>query len=397
MQFNFKLVRKMKTTYIHRIISKEVNRLATLYNVVTITGPRQSGKTTLCKKCFPNFEYVNLEDLSIREQVKTNPKAFLTQFQAGLIIDEVQHLPELFSYIQVLVDENPITKFILTGSSNFAIMQNVTQSLAGRTAVLTLLPLSLSELKASNKIATNTLLLNGGYPAVWGRNLPVQDASKNYYNTYIERDVRQLLKVKDISKFQIFIRLCAGRVGSEFNASVLSGEVGVSVHTIQEWLSTLEASYVVFKLPPFSKNIGKRLIKSPKIYFYDTGLACFLLGIENEEQLATHPLRGAIFENYVVLEFLKQRFNNGKLPNLYFYRDRSQKEIDILQAFGADYYAYEIKSATNFHKSFMKNLNYLKEILGNKLVSTQLVYDGELTINSTENGTVNFRDIEFME
>lgn len=387
----------MINSYIHRDITPEVKRLAALYSVLTITGPRQSGKTTLCKKCFPNYMYVNLEDISLREQIKLNPKAFLTQYQTGLIIDEVQQLPELFSYIQLLVDGNAKTQFILSGSSNFAIMQNITQSLAGRTALLTLLPLSLSELKESKNTDTNTLLFNGGYPAVWSRNLPVQDASKNYYNTYIERDVRQLLNIKDISKFQAFIRLCAGRNGTEFNASIFAGEIGVSVHTIQEWLSTLEASYVVFRLPPFSKNIGKRLIKSPKVYFYDTGLVCFLLGIENIQQLKTHPLRGAIFENLVVLEFLKNRFNNGKLSNLYFYRDKSQKEIDIIQEFGISYHAYEIKSATSFHKDFIKNLNYLKKIMGAKLVTTMVIYDGDLSINSNENGMMNFREIEFIE
>jgi hypothetical protein len=219
--------------------------------------------------------------------------------------------------------------------------------------------------------------------------------SINYYNTYVERDVRQLLNIQDLSKFQMFIRLCAGRVSYEFNASSLSNEVGVTVHTIQNWLSILEASYIIFRLPPFFRNIGKRLIKTPKIYFYDTGLLCFLLGIENENHLQTHPLRGAIFENLVVLEFLKERFNAGKLSNLYFYRDKSQREVDILQEFADNFKGYEIKSASNFHSDFTNNLNYLKGVLGDRLISTQVIYDGEEEIDSEENGLANFRNIKF--
>jgi len=238
-------------------------------------------------------------------------------------------------------------------------------------------------------------MLNGGYPSVWAKNIPAQTVSNNYYNTYIERDLRKLINIKDLSKYQIFIRLCAGRIGTEFNASVLSNEVGVSVPTIHEWLSTLEASYIVFRLPPFFRNVGKRLIKTPKIYFYDTGLLCFLLGIENANHLQTHPLRGAIFENMVVLEFLKNRFNAGKLSNLYFYRDKSQREIDIVQEFADTFKAYEIKSASGFHSDFMNNLNYLKNILDEKLTSTQVIYDGDMELNSSKNGVVNFRNISF--
>jgi predicted AAA+ superfamily ATPase len=311
-------------------------------------------------------------------------------------VDDVQQYPDLFSYVQVVVDENPESHIVLIGSSNFALLQRVTQSLAGRTAVLTLLPLSLSELgKERLTASTDTIMLNGGYPSVWAENIPVQTVSKNYYNTYIERDLRQLINIKDLSKYQVFIRLCAGRTGTEFNASALSNEVGVSVPTIHEWLSTLEASYIVFRMPPFFRNVGKRLIKSPKIYFYDTGLLCFLLGIENENHLQTHPLRGAIFENMVVLEFLKNRFNAGKLSNLYFYRDKSQREIDIVQEFADTFKAYEIKSASAFHPDFMHNLNYLKDLLNEKLTSTQVIYDGEIELKSSKNGIVNFRNISF--
>lgn len=268
-------------------------------------------------------------------------------------------------------------------------------SLAGRAAVLTLLPLSIEEIGLKNNESTNTLILNGGYPAVWAKNIPVQDASRNYYNTYIERDVRQLLNVKDLTRFLTFIKLCAGRTGTEFNASSLRNDIGVSVPTIQDWCSVLEASCVLFKLPPFFRNIGKRLVKSPKIYFCDTGLACFLLGIENEEQLATHPLRGNLFENMVVLQFLKHRYNQGKLSNLYFYRDKSQREIDLIEEKGTQLLAYEIKSAKAYTKGFVKNLDYFRKAVGNDVISTQIIYDGETDIYTPENGILNFRNIKF--
>ncbi|QEK50509.1 ATP-binding protein [Pedobacter aquae] len=253
--------------FILRALDSELNRLSKLYSIIVVTGPRQSGKTSLCKHQFPKYHYINLENPTTREQVMVAPKAFLEEHLGGLIIDEAQHIPELFSYLQVIVDENEKAKYVLTGSSNFALLQGVTQSLAGRAAILTLLPLSLNEIGQHRNTNTNTLLFNGGYPAVWAKGIPANDVTQNYYNTYIERDVRQLLNIKDINRFQVFMKLCAGRIGSEFNASSLSNEIGVSVPTIQEWLNTLEASYVLFRLPPFFRNIGKRLVKSPKVYF----------------------------------------------------------------------------------------------------------------------------------
>lgn len=384
----------MNQFYIKREIEKEFKRIKNLFPVVIITGPRQSGKTTLCRNVFPDYNYINLERISIREQIMESPEAFLIENKAGVIIDEAQRAPDLFSYLQVVVDEHPESHFILTGSSNFMLMEKVTQTLAGRAGTLTLLPLSFSEI-SDYESSTDELLLKGGYPAVWSKQIPVKDVSQNYYTTYIERDVRQLLNVKDIIKFQTFIRLCAGRVGTVFNASALSNEVGVSGVTIQEWLSVLEASYVLFRLPPFYRSIGKRLIKSSKIYFCDTGLACYMLGIEDVKQLEIHPLRGAIFENYVVLEFLKNRFNNGNRSNLTFYRDKSQREVDLIQENGNDIFAYEIKSAKSFHENFVKNLNYIKEFLGATLKSAQVIYDGDFEIKSPDNGTVNFRNIDF--
>ena len=379
---------------INRKLNDEILRLAKYFKVVAVTGPRQSGKTTLCKMAFPDYAYFNLEKIRTIEEIERSPEDFLVQYgKNGVIFDEAQNYPYLFKAIKTVSDEHPDFRFVLTGSSNFLLLEKITESLAGRVALNTLLPLSLSELGEKATHDTDTLLFNGGFPAIWCDNMPQQDVVRNYYNTYIERDLRQIINLKNLSNFQKFIRLCAGRIGCEFNATSLSNEVGVSYMTIQEWLSILEASYVVFRLQPFYKNIGKRLIKTSKIYFYDTAIVCFLLGIENEEQLKTHPLRGAIFENYVVLEFLKGRFNAGKTNNLFFYRDKSQREIDIVQEFSYQYRAYEIKSATSFNADFFSNLNYLKNILGDELLSTQLIFDGKTEIDTPQNGTVNFRNI----
>ncbi|MDR3093559.1 MAG: ATP-binding protein [Bacteroidales bacterium] len=377
-----------------RELHSEVTRLSQSFRVVAITGPRQSGKTTLCKMAFPNYVYFNLDRVDVVEEIEKSPEDFLKQYgKNGVVLDEVQNYPSLFPYIKVVVDENPDYRFVLTGSSNFLLLAKITESLAGRVALTTLLPLSLSELGEHAGGKTDDLLFKGGYPAIWSDNILPQDIVGNYYNTYIERDVRQIINIKDRSKFQIFIRLCAGRTGSEFNASALSNEVGVSYLTIQEWLSVLEASYVIFRLPPFFKNIGKRLVKTPKIYFYDTALVCFLLGIEKAEQLKTHPLYGAIFENYVVLEFLKKRFNTGKTNNLSFYRDKSQREIDLVQEFGNEYHAYEIKSATSFHSDFTNNLEYLKNLLGDRLLSTKVIFDGTVELKTI----INFRNIHLID
>lgn len=390
---NLKFVRIMMEGLIYRSLADEINRLLPYFQVITITGPRQSGKTTLCKELFPDYVYVNLEDVSLREQIQGDPKGFLNRYAPKLIIDEAHHCPELFSYIQVLVDSDPERHFVVTGSSNFSLLERITQSLAGRTAVLTLLPLSLRELgrERTDSVSSETLILNGGYPAIWSKGIPRDALYRNYYTTYVERDVRRIIHVKDMNLFQTFIRLCAGRIGTEFNASALAGEVGTSVNTIQSWVATLAASYIVYMLPPYFANIGKRLIKSNKIYFYDTGLAAYLLGIEDERQLATHPAKGALFENMVVNEAVKSRLNRGKDPNLYFYRDKSQKEVDLLYVRGDDVQAYEIKSAQSFHKDFFKGIDYLRGIFGERLVRTAVVFDGRDELPSDRDGVYNFR------
>ncbi|MBR3559225.1 MAG: ATP-binding protein [Bacteroidales bacterium] len=371
----------------NRVLENEVLRLSELFKVVTITGPWQSGKTTLCKKTFPHHDYVNLEDETVVGEMELNKKEFLVKHRKGLVIDEVQKMPEILSAVQVVVDEYPDAAFVLTGSNNLLLMQRITQSLAGRTAVLTLLPFSIAELTEVDKSAgLYSIMLNGFYPAVWAQNIPPQDVYRQYFSTYLQRDVRQVMNIRHLSEFRRFIVICASRIGSEFNAQGISNELGVSIPTIQEWMNVLETSYVAFRLPPFFRNIGKRLVKTPKIYFYDVGLVCYLLGIHTPQQLETHPLRGSIFENMVVCDFLKNQYNHGLDNNLYFYRDKSQHEVDLVVEDGLQLNAYEIKLSSNIHPDFYKNLNYFRSLFPNETVTTQVINTGQAENNSSENG-----------
>ncbi len=379
--------------YIYRSISKSILEANQYYSVITITGPRQVGKTTLCKNLFPDYTYINLERPAQRNIIEQDIEAFFANSNTHLIIDEVHHLPQILSYIQVLVDENPDRKFVLTGSSNFALLHQITQSLAGRTALFTLLPFAHSELAETKDLSTDQLLYQGFYPAIYTKKMPANMLYRDYYNTYVERDIHQLLKVKNLQSFQTFIRLCAGRVGSECNFSSLSNDVGVSVPTISEWVSILQASYIVWKLPPYFANINKRLVKTPKLYFYDTGLLCYLLGIENVQQLKTHPLRGSIFENMVLNEVLKSRFNQGKDNNLCFYRENKGYEVDLVSPQGNKLSIMEIKSAQTFTKDFMRGIKHLEEVLGEDIVRSCVAYDGELESPTLMRGIYNFRNI----
>lgn len=374
-----------------RNLQTELLKLAEKWCVISVTGPRQSGKTTLCKTAFPTYKYVNLEDIPTRLEVQKDPSAFLRAFPNGLIIDEAQLIPQLFSYVQVFVDEDQSRRIVLSGSNDFLLMKSITQSLAGRVAVMRLLPLALSELGDTSKISTNELIYKGFFPAIWGNGREVGYVLESYLSTYVERDLRQIVNIKDLELFRKYITLCAVRIGSEFNATALSNELGISVITAKEWFRILQTSYVCYELQPFFRNIGKRLVKTPKIYFYDVGLACYLLGIQSPEQVATHPLRGNLFENLVVTEMLKSRYNKGKRSNLYFYRDKGQHEVDVLQEYGNELRAYEIKSATAINSDFFSNLKYIKPLLGNALLSTQVLYDGDRDWDQPENGYINFR------
>ena len=373
-----------------RILQQQLVELSAQWSVVSVTGPRQSGKTTLCKMAFPDYKYVNLERATTRELIRQDIEGYLLNHPNGLIVDEAQNLPELFSTLQVVVDEHKDYRYVLSGSSDFLLMQSISQSLAGRVAVLRLLPLSLGELGKDADIPTDELLWRGFYPAVWGDKKTPNMVYDSYVATYIQRDVRQILNIKDISLFQRFLTITASRVGNVFSASSLGAELGVDYKTIQSWMSILETSYTAFTLQPFYRNIGKRLTKTPKVYFYDVGLVCYLLGIENAKQLAHHPLRGAIFENMVVCEFLKDCYNHARKNNLSFYRDKSQ-EIDLIQEDAQGIRAYEIKSAERFHPDFNKALKYLQSLLGSDLTSSQVVYAGQEQSPLPYCGLVNYK------
>lgn len=375
--------------YIYRALTPAIEEAHKYYPVILITGARQVGKSTLCRNLFPDYRFENLENISSRVAALRDPVAFIENLGSRAIIDEVQNCPELFSQIQCVVDEDKTKRFILTGSCNFTLMKNACQSMVGRVAVFTLPQFSLGELSAGEtRLPTDTLIQQGFYPGVIADGIPAKLFYASYYNTYIERDVRDVLRIGNLVKFDTFIRLVASRVGSELNASALSTEVGISSTTISEWISILQASYIVFALPPYFANISKRLTKMPKYYFYDTGLLCYLLNIDNPKKLVGYPLRGQIFENLVVGEMMKEAFNRAATPNLYFYREHSGREVDVLRM-GADRIdAYEIKSASTFREEFMSNMDQLKKIL-DRPVDTTLIYDGQ----SFPPQILNFRDI----
>lgn len=378
--------------YFKREIETKLSELSKYYSVITITGPRQSGKTTLVKHFYQNLDYINFENPDTRLFAKTDPRAFLSQIPKGAILDEIQYVPELFSYIQAIVDADKTVKFVLTGSSNFKLLESISQSLAGRTAVINLLPLSINELKnAGIDLSTNQYMLNGFYPNIHFGKRPFENEYNFYIQTYIERDVRQLINIVNQTQFQLFLKICAGRIGNLFNASAISNEIGISVPTIKSWISILETSFIVYFLPPWYKNKGKRLIKTPKLYFYDVGLACSLLGIFNENQLVRDPLRGALFENMVISEFVKNRFNNVKQLNLYFYRDSHQNEIDLVDEQGI-INLYEIKSSQTYNPDFVKKLQKNSQFFSNKK-SISVIYDGEMQIKSEGYNLLNYKNV----
>lgn len=376
-----------------RELQSELLRLSERWQVISVTGPRQSGKTTLCKMTFPNYAYVNFEHIPTRDKVLQDIDAFLDQYKDGLILDEAQHIPQIFSYIQVRVDADKSLRYVLSGSSDFLMMQGITQSLAGRVVIRRLLPLSLHEVKAINLYSTDELLVRGFYPGIWGDGRTPQDVYESYYETYLDRDVRQIINVQNVNAFRRFVTLLASRVGSEFNAQDMSKSVGVSNQTISNWMTILETSYTAFRLQPYYKNIGKRLVKTPKVYFYDTGLVCWLLGITSAEDVAKHPMRGALFENMIVVEKLKQRFNQGKTSNIFFYRDQSQNEVDIIQENGLNIEAYEIKSASTYNSDFSSTIKYLEKIMPQAIARSAVVYDGKEEKDTLIDGVYHYRTI----
>ena len=348
---------------IQRTIQADLIRLAGQYPVITIVGPRQSGKSTLTKMAFPDKPYVSLEKLSLRDFAISDPVGFLdTHAREGAILDEIQRVPSLLSEIQVRVDARPELKgaYILTGSHQLLLMESVTQSLAGRTAILKLLPFSLSERTALVGTPTDIpqLLFNGFYPRIFADNLDPVEALSFYITTYVERDVREIMAIKDLTAFSRFLRLCAGRTGQILNASSLATDAGINHNTARSWLSLLEASFIITLLQPHFNNLNKRLIKAPKLYFWDVGLACHLLGIERAEQVTNHPLVGSLFETFVVTELMKQRLNRVREQKLYYWRDNAGHEVDLLHESGDDIIPIEIISGATIPRDALKGLEY---------------------------------------
>lgn len=377
-----------------REIAAHCIQLSKQYPVVTITGPRQAGKTTLARSLFKNYPYINLEEPDIRELVKRDPRAILNKYPTHLIIDEVQRVPELLSYIQAIVDEvGQEGMYILTGSHQLELHEALAQSLAGRTAILELLPLSLAELKTAGfALSTNELLLSGGYPRIYNKGIKPTQVYRDYIKTYLERDVRRMINLKDLTTFQRFMKLCAARTGCILNLNSLGNEVGVSHHTIKHWISILQASYLITFVPPYFENFGKQIIKSPKLYFTDVGLVCYLLEIETISQIDRDPLRGNLFETMVVTELLKTRLNQGRDPHLYYYRDSQKNEVDIIYKLGSLLIPIEIKSAQTIAKSFFKNLNYFKKLVGSRCGSSYLIYAGDQEFQIEEAKILNYQN-----
>ena len=367
-----------QSIYIPRRLESVIKEAAQYFSVISVTGPRQSGKSTMLKHLFPELPRYSMKDLHVRAFAEQDPVAFLNQHKEGMFIDEVQKVPVLLDYIQGIVDDDSSRRFVLTGSSNLELLQGLTESLPGRAGVYELLPMSMEE--TAEQIAdknTNQLLYDGLYPAICARKNVAHLFYPAYVKTYLEKDVRDLLRIKDQMQFLKFMKLCAARIGSLFNASEVAMELGVDSKTVSHWLSVLQASYLVTLLPPYYENITKRVVKTPKLYFNDPGLACYLLDIESPKQLALDKMRGAVFENLVVMECIKHRFNQGKEGNVFFYRDSNGQEVDILVKEEGQLTAIEVKSSMTYQTDFAKTLKMLPQWTSTPIVRRAVVYGGD--------------------
>lgn len=376
---------------IQRAVAEKVLYLASKFPVVSVTGPRQSGKTTLVRHLFPNYAYINLENPDARQAAKIAPRDFVRQSTGGLIIDEAQYVPEIFSYLQLEADEhNRPGSFVLCGSQHFLLMERITQSLAGRVGIVQLLPFSMEELLAAGVPRKNELsyIFEGFFPRLYARDIAPTDFYPAYIQTYIERDARQVVNITDLDAFQAFVRLCAGRIGNLFNQSELGALVGIDQKTAQRWLTILQTGFQVFTLPPYFRNFDKRILKTPKLYFWDTGIACSLLGIRSEAELHQHFARGALFENFIIVEILKGFYNRGIRPNAYFWSERHVNEVDLLIDEGGKLYPFEIKAAQIVKPAFFKGIRAFNEASGNAPELSALIYGGESSYWHPQGGQV---------
>lgn len=365
-----------------RNLSDKIKLLATKYPVVSVTGPRQSGKTTLVRQLFPSYTYCNLENPDYRTAARNAPRDFLRQNLHGLIIDEAQYVPELFSYLQTEADEkNQAGMFVLCGSQHFLLMEKISQSLAGRVGIVNLLPFSMEELVGGGLALPDVweLIFKGGFPRLYHMDIEPTDYYPAYIQTYIERDARQVVNISNLDTFQSFVRLCAGRVGQLFNQSDLGNLANIDQKTVRNWLSILQTGFQAFTLPPHFRNYDKRTVKTPKLYFWDTGVACSLLGIRNSNELLTHFARGALFENFVIVEILKSFYHRGIRPNAYFWRDRNGNEVDLLLDEGGVLHPIEIKAGQAVKTDFFKGIEVFNAVSGNNPDMAHVVYTGELS------------------
>ncbi|MCP3954691.1 MAG: ATP-binding protein [Desulfobacterales bacterium] len=385
---------------ITRTLEKKLHELAGYYPAVVVTGPRQSGKTTLCQSAYPDKPYVSLEAMDIRDFAVTDPRGFLAQYTGGAIVDEIQHAPELLTYLQSEIDTRPEPgRFILTGSQHFGLTQAIAQSLAGRCGVLVLLSPSLAELRSFPSAPADLfpLLWQGAYPRIYDREIPAHQWLADYTTTYLERDVRQVINVGDLQAFSGFLKLCAGRTAQEINLSKLGSDAGISHNTARSWLSIMETSYIIHRLPAWHANIRKQVVKAPKLHFFDSGLVCYLLGIREPDQLRLHPLRGPIFESWVISEIYKAHVHNGLRPDLFHYRESRGVEIDLLIENGEDIAAIEIKSGATVNNDFFKNLrrfsDRMRDTRTRRPVQSQVVYGGDDSQQRSDARVLSWRDV----
>lgn len=381
---------------IERNINEKLKFLTSKFPVITLTGIRQCGKSTLLKNSFKDYKYISLEDIDIRQMAQTDPRGFLNSFGTRIIIDEAQYAPNLFSYIQTKVDEvNDVGMYILSGSHNFLLMENVSQSLAGRAAILRLAPFSISELSQAGRLpdSIDSWLFTGGFPRIYDKDIPPTDYFPSYIQTYIERDIRTLRNVGNLSLFIKFLKLCAARIGQLLNMQSLANECGISVATANAWMSILETSYVVFLLRPYHNNFNKRLVKTPKLYFFDTGLAASLLGLTDSSQLTLHYLRGELFENMAIAEKAKNYYAQGLEPQMFFWRDSNQNEVDLLTEDGLQLNAYEIKSSATMSNDFFKGLKRFAGISNMQTENLNVIYGGDISLTTQQGNYISWRDL----
>jgi len=382
---------------VNRLIVHQMNIYKTKYPILALTGPRQSGKTTLLRELFPNYTYISLENPDIRRFFELDPNGFFEKYDKYCIFDEAQRVPELFSYLQTIVDEKRIMgQYVLSGSQNFHLIKSITQSLAGRVALFKLFPFDFNELKSANLLSENyiEMMLKGFYPAIYDRDIPSNVFYNNYIQTYVERDITELVNIRDMRTFRTFLSLCASRAGHLLNLSSLANDCNITQPTAKAWLSLLESSYIIYLLHPYHKNFDKRVVKSPKLYFYDTGLLCHLLKIKDENQVKFNSFKGHLFENMIVMEFVKQNYHKNLMKDFWFWRDSLGHEIDLISQEDDMLNVFEIKSTTTILPDLFREINYFEKLAKDDIGSKSLIYAGLENQKRSIASVISWNDIK---